>query len=776
LAEAIAGTVSAAPAPFRFEPAPDEERFNPLTWVFRALRYRKLIIAVLTLGIVAGVMITAMEAPRYAARTRIEILPQAAKVVEDLQVVREVRDTWGNSTILTARERLLSHGLAQRVVYDLNLAENPAFLTSRPRMSISNLINRAFRLESTPNIREMPRERREAIAIGRVRGGLSIRPVQGTSIIDIVYLDQNPRMAALVADQIARSYIEQRIDETSETSATARRFIEEQVSVLKERLQASEQALVDYAREQNLTITGDNSSLISANLTQTNSALADARKERLEFERLVKFIDEGRGADLPQVVENKGIEGLRARVAELRGEYREKLATLKPAFPEMRQLQARITELERQIDRTVAVIVDSIRLKHADTVATEQSLKDRLRELEKEQADFQDKSIRYTILKREVDSNRSQYQNLINKMNELGVGSEIRNPSAAIIDRASIPGGPSTPVLMTNLAISILISLILTAMIIYVIELLNNTFSTPDEIEGELGVPALGVLPELPAAELREQLENHNSAISEAYRSLRTSIQFSGVDGTPRTILVTSSEPGEGKSTTAFKLALDLGALGAKVLLIDADLRKPSLHRYFATDHAIGLSNVLTNTGQTGETRDLFRPTKYENVTFMTSGVLPPNPADLLSSQRMALLLTACGKHFDVIIVDSPPVIGLADAPALARIVEGTLLVVASNYVTRKAARIALKRLRSSGATILGAALTKHTADRFAHGYNYRYSKYGYYQYGAETPRLEANTDGARVPAHPLHAALARLSRRVRDAGARLVKRNQPTA
>jgi capsular exopolysaccharide synthesis family protein len=229
--------------------------------------------------------------------------------------------------------------------------------------------------------------------------------------------------------------------------------------------------------------------------------------------------------------------------------------------------------------------------------------------------------------------------------------------------------------------------------------------------------------------ELEQQLSNPKSALSESYRSLRTSLQFSGVNGAPGTLLVTSAESSEGKSTTVIKLAHDFASLGAKVLIIDADMRRPSIHRRFNDDNAIGLSNLLTNTARREDMPRLIRQGKSANVFFMSAGTVPPNPADLLSSARMGLILSSLRKRYDMVIVDAPPVIGIADVPILSRLTDATLLVVSTNKVTRKAASMALKRLRSAGANVVGAAMTMFSVSKYDYNYTYGHLRYRYYTY-----------------------------------------------
>ncbi|TIU41446.1 MAG: polysaccharide biosynthesis tyrosine autokinase [Mesorhizobium sp.] len=747
--------------PYGRDYAGQDEGFNPLKLLLYIVQYRWLIVMMAAAGLVAGVIVTMMQTPKYLATTQLEVLVPSAKVFQDIEVVSENSDV---RAFLTAREKLKSRALAQRVVFQLGLSEKPDFLFPTPSFSPSNIVYRAFGMSKSPSIEEKTPEEREAIAIKRIQEDLTVNLVTNTSLLSITFVDQKPKYSSDVANQVAQSFIDQRLDQTSETSDLARQFIQEQVWQVKQKLQTSEEELVTYAKDAGITVTGDDKSLIGSNIEALNTALATAIQERLDAGRVVDQIEKGRGSSLGPVLESEGLQKLSEKLADLTSQYQQKLGILKPGFPEMQQLQSQIKELQRIYNNGVLAITDSLRLKYQEAQNKEADLKSKLAEMERQQVVFNDKNIKYTILKREVDSNRSQYDSLIAKLNEVGVSSELKTQSAAIVDFASLPTAPYSPRLSINLAVALALFMALAASIIYIIELLNNTFTNPEQIEKELGLAMLGILPLVGDRELIASIADQKSGLSEAYRSLRTSLQFSGAEGAPRSLLVTSSEPSEGKSTTSFKLGQDFAALGARVLLVDGDLRKPNLHRLFGLDNAIGLSNLLTNTVRKDDLPGIFRPTKYPDVTVLTSGTIPPNPADLLSSPKMALILTNLGKRFDLVIIDAPPVVGLSDAPILSRLAEGTLMVVSTNQVTRKSAKTALKRLRSAGANVIGAAMSKFTVNKFDYNYAYKYMNYQYYDYGASTPKIEGKVDdGAGEPAHAKSPAFRRLVRRLRS-------------
>lgn len=750
-------------SPYGRDTLESDQRFSPLKLLFYAVQYRWLIVIMAVAGLVAGVIITMMQTPKYQATTQLEVLVPSAKVFQDIEVVSENSDV---RAFLTAREKLRSRALAQRVVFQLGLSEKPDFLFPTPDFSPINIFYRAFGISKAPSTEGKTPEQREAIAIDRVLSGLTVDLVPNTSLLSITFNDQKPKYASDVANQVAQSFIDQRLDQTGETSDLARQFIQEQVLQVKRRLQKSEEELVAYAKDAGITITGEEKSLIGSNIETLNTALATAIQERLDAGRMVDQIDKGRAASLGPVLESEGLQKITEKLSDLTSQYQQKLGILKPGFPEMQQLQAQIKELQRLYDNGVLTITDSLRQRYQEAQNKEADLKTKLAEMETQQVIFNDKNIKYTILKREVDSNRSQYDSLIAKLNEVGVSSELKTQSAAIVDFAALPERPYSPRLSLNLAAALALFMALGASVIYVIELLNNTFTSPEQIEKELGLALLGILPYVDDRELATSIADQKSGLSEAYRSLRTSLQFSGAEGAPRSLIVTSSEPSEGKSTTSFKLGQDFAALGARVLIVDGDLRKPNLHRLFGLDNTIGLSNLLTNTVRKEDLASIFRATKYPNVTVLTSGTIPPNPADLLSSPKMALIVTNLGKRFDLVIIDAPPVVGLSDAPILSRLAEGTLMVISTNQVTRKSAKTALKRLRAAGANVVGAAMSKFAVNKFDYNYAYKYMNYQYYNYGTDssTPKIEGKVDdGASQPAYAKSPAFRRLVRRIRS-------------
>ena len=360
------------------------EPFDPLKLLWYVVHYRWIIVAFLAAGVVSGVLFTWVQTPLYRATANVEILTQGAKVIQEYELVSQLGDEY--RAIETARQKILSRDLARRAAFELNLSENETFLAPTPKFSLANLVARISGKKQEPVMADLPAEQREAMAVSRLRRGLSVTNVVDTNILAIAYSHANPRIAADVANQVAKSYIDQGVDKRSETSDLARQFIEERVRETKQQLQASEKALVEYAKQEGITVTGDEASLISGNISDINKALGEAIQERLAAERYRLQVAEGNSASLPQVFESDSIQSAKQKIAELKASYQEKLSTLKPGFPEMRRLQAQISEMQNQINAEIKAIARNVEITWQQALEKETALKKELAQLEGRQS------------------------------------------------------------------------------------------------------------------------------------------------------------------------------------------------------------------------------------------------------------------------------------------------------------------------------------------------------------------------------------------------------
>jgi capsular exopolysaccharide synthesis family protein len=470
-------------------------------------------------------------------------------------------------------------------------------------------------------------------------------------------------------------------------------------------------------------------------LGEFTSALAKAQGERIRAEALYQQAKAGDTATLHAVVDNKLIQEYKTRKSKLEGDYQEGLKTYKPGYPKMQQLESQINELQAKIEQESKGALGGLKANYEAALAQENLLATKLKESKQTVLGSQDSSFQYNLLKREVDTNRELYDSLLQRYKEIGVAGGVGVNNITVVDKAKVPKFPIKPNLMLNLMMAICVGLGLGVGLALLLEYLDDTIKGPEDMEKLLGLPVLGVIPAIVATDGVEIALSENadprSHFAEAYRSLRTTLQFSTPEGMPRVLLVTSTTVGEGKSTTALSLATHIAKTGKKVLLIDCDLRKASLLKKLGIASDVGLTNYLAGDAQPV---NITRGCQIPQLFLIPSGPLPPNPAELLGSAKMLALLNLAAEKFDQIIIDGPPVLGLADAPLLGSLAEATILVAESAVTSRKYAQGAVKRLRSTRTRLVGGVLTKVDMRSRAYGYHGYY-----YQYGdADTKQLTA--------------------------------------
>jgi len=507
--------------------------------------------------------------------------------------------------------------------------------------------------------------------------------------------------------------------------------LEERIQQLKAKLEESEKQLVKYAEQQGIISLDDkNRTLTGTDLEQINSKLAEARNERLKLELLWNQAQKTQGFGLQQILDSKSIQDNRKLRTELAAEYQQKLGLFKPAFPAMVQLRNQIQELDRQVQTEIKSIKDSIFSQYTAAKNQEEDLLAQLESTKGQVVDQRNRSIQYNILQREVDTNRTLYDGLLQRYKEIGVSGAVGTNNISVVDHADLPLRPRTPNLTLNLALGLIAGLLIGVLTALGLDYLDDSFKAPEDVEREVGLAVIGVVPKPQAGTtIDEELNDQRSGVAESVRSLRTGLQFATADGLPKTMLVTSSKPSEGKTTSTIALAKSLANIGLNVLLIDGDLRNASVHRHLRCSNELGLSNYLTGAKMPEE---VVQGSTVEGLVVMASGPLPPNPAELLAGPKLLSLLTLSAESFDIVLIDGPPVMGLADAPLLASLVQSTLLVVAANETRRSVVKVALRRLRMARANIIGSLLTKFDASQTGYGYGYGYGDYEYHSYGVK--------------------------------------------
>lgn len=694
-----------------------------------AMRWRWLIGGSIAVCLAIGIIMTVLMTRMYTASVTLEIARDTAKVV-NIQGVAPEAGSLDQEFYQTQYGLLQSRSLAERVVRELNLANNPAFLEMFEVGETSSFLMDERPLDNSP----IARERRLRDSISALLDNVSVSPVRASRLVSISFTSPNPELSARIANAWAKGFIETNMERRFDATSYARRFLEERLSQMRGRLDESERALVGYAAREKIINVGartgsENSregerSLISEDLVALNQALGEARAERVAAEN--KFLQaQTRGGGATSFgLTNTAIASLRQDRAEVAAEHAKLSAQFEKTYPPLQALAAQLAQLDRSISREEGRVLSTIEGEFKEAVGRERALAGKVEVLKGGILDLRRRSIQYNIFQRDADTNRALYDGLLARYKEIGVAGGLGTNNVSIVDEAEVPVKPSRPRPLLNLVLALIVGAAIGAGLALAMEQIDEAISDPSDLEKKLGIPALGAVPKVIGVTPFEALADRKSEMTEAYLSIKTSLQFSTDHGIPRTMVITSTRASEGKSTTSLATALTLARQGKKVLLVDADMRSPTVHGLFDLSNADGLSNFLTGEGGLD---GKVHASPYENLSVMTAGPMPPNAAELLSGSGLTRLFEDCARLFDHVVFDAPPVMGLADAPLIASRVEGTILVVESHGIRSRIVKVALGRLNNTQARILGAVLTKFENRRAHFGYGYDYG-YGYGQ------------------------------------------------
>jgi polysaccharide biosynthesis transport protein len=627
----------------------------------------------------------------------------------------------------TQYDLLRSRSLAQRVVTELGLAdrppEPPALLDRilapiRDGLDWVRAVLTDWLAQPDPAESEGPPPTEAELldraidrAASELLGNLTVEG-GGSRLVRLHYTSADPRHAVTVLDALASSYINLNLERRFEATAYARDFLQERLAQIKSRQEELEREMVTFAREKEIITIGDNQTIVTQRLAAANAALSAATQRRATAEAAYRQMRGARDQEgLSQVLDSEIIQALKLSKVKLEAEHQESLRRYTSTHPDMAQLRAQLAQIDRQIAREVALIREMIIANHETAKAEEALLRANLELLQRDVLEQQDRGIQFNILRREADINNELYKTLLQRFKEVGVAAGIGPNNISIVDPARAPAWPFKPNPRRNVLLALVLGVLGGIGLAFLREYLDDTFKDPDDLERRLHLPVLGLIPRISQkrGDLRSIAlvghENPRSVFAESYRSLRTALEFSTSSGVPRVLTVTSATSGEGKSTTALSLAIQFAQTGRQVLLIDADLREPSLHHALNLDNHFGLTNLLA--GDQERTVNIAHPTHIPNLFVIPAGPLPPNPAELLSGAKMLGLLVLAAEKFDQVLLDSPPIMGLADALILGNLCDGALLTVAMGGATRGQVQVACKRLRGARLHLVGTVLNK---------------------------------------------------------------------
>lgn len=693
-----------------------------------ANRWRYLIAGITAASVLLGLIITLLMTPKYTAHATIEISREADKVT-GFQGVQ--RDTTSNDQEFyqTQYGLLRSRSLSERVALELGFVDSPSFFAT---FSSPNN-NSAFELVSG-RYPAAGRADRQRIAGELLLDHLDVAPSRLSRLVEVDFVSRDPALSARVANAWAKNFIQANLERKVQATSYGRDLLERQLGQMKERLDQSQRQLVAYATQQQIInlpaqVGGDGKttqehSIVADTLATLSTVLSQATADRIQAE--ARYQAAGRGGSSTEALNNQAINNLRQKRAELAADYQRLMVQFEPGYPAARAIKSQVDVLDSAIVREESRVSGSVQADYRQAREREHGLQTKVDELKLTYLDLRRRSIEYNIYQQEVDTNRALYEGLLQRFKEIGVAGGVGINNIAIVDTADVPQRPSSPKLLLNLIISFAAGLLVGAGLATLLEQMDEAISDPAEIERRLGLPLLGSVPKIEGGTPREALLDRKSDMLDAYLAIQTNLGFATEHGVPRSLAVTSTRPNEGKSTTALALSTTLSRAQRRVILIDGDMRSPSIHNLGGVGHEYGLSNFLA--GQNDIAAMIFEMPDL-GVTAMSAGPIPPNAAELLASNRLAVLIEILLQTYDHVIIDSPPVMGLADAPLIAARVEGVVYAVESHSVRSSMVKTALARLAIANAHVIGGVLTKFDTRKAHYGYGYEYG----YSYGRGT-------------------------------------------
>ena len=577
-------------------------------------------------------------------------------------------------------------------------------------------------------------ERVDALA-RTISASIVVTPVKNSKLVHIGYMSPNPEFAALVANSVAKAYIEDLLEMKMISSRNAMRWLTEKADEEKAKLQRAEKSLQEYMRAKDIVTLENKITMVPEKLSEVATKIAAAETRRKELESHYEKVREvaqnpDKAETIPAIASDPTVQSLRVQILKAEQNVSELSKKFGSKHPTMITAQSDLRVLIEKREQEIRRVIESIRNEYELAKANEANFRRMAAQTKSETLNLNEKFVQYEALKREAESSRQLFDTIIKKIKEQDITQDIRTVDVWVVERAETPKAPAKPKKAQNMLIGLLVGLFGGIGLAFVVNHLDNTIKSLDEAEGRLGVPVLGVVTLLktPGTPIEEiSMKEPRSLHAETYKGLRTSVLLSSGGAPPKNILVTSVMPGEGKTVTSVNLAMSIAQASHSVLLIDSDLRRPRIHKIFGLRNEKGLSTYLAGASD----MDIVVSEVAPNLSIVPSGPIPPNPSELLSSAHMTMLLEALKPKFDFLIWDTTPLLTVTDGLILSKILDGTILVTKAGYATYEGVSRALKSLQGMESRFLGILINGLDAKKS--GYYSRYYEYGYgYGYGEE--------------------------------------------
>jgi len=732
--KALVAVADSRPAAVAIPVRTSSEDLDPHELLRILYRRRWAMVTIFAVIVLTTVVHAFTAIPIYEARTRLLIETDDPNVVSFKAVVDQGQP---NSDYYQTQYGILqSRELARRTIDSLRLWHSEPAGTAAPRPSLWSRLWPAAVEEAAPApAKNADDTLAQSVAIDRFLGNLSVDPLRNSRLVDVKFRSPDPQLASRVANQLAQHYIEHSLEYKFNASRDASSWLTEQLAQQLKAVEAAETRLQRYREENDAVSVEDNGNIVVQKLGELNTALTRAKTERMQkeaIERQLLAIESDPAAldGFPAVLENSFIQHQKAELADLQRQRAQLADKLGDLHPDMLKINAAVANAQAKVEAEIANVVSSLHTEYRAAVAQEQSLTKALDDQKHEALSMNRKAIDYGVLARDAESNRQVYNSLLTRAKETGVSGELRSSNIRIIDRAERPRSPISPRRTLDILLGVIAALIVSVAFAFFYEYLDNRLKDPDEISACLGLAPLGMLPALGQQRTKGPLLLNNGVppnFSEMFRTIRTNILFSSPEGLPRTLAVTSTGPGEGKTLVSSNLAVACALAGQRVLLIDADMRRSQMHDIFDVELTPGLSNIIVGDAKASAA---LHKTAVSGLWVMPSGRTPPNPVELLASARFREVLASLSQHFDTIVIDTPPAMVVADPLVVATIASGVVFVVGAEMTSRHTARAVIDQLERGNARILGAVLNRVEFGKNRYYYaRYYGSAYGtYYQ------------------------------------------------
>lgn len=688
-------------------------------------RQRWLIAATLFVSVLAGIIVNLLATPMYEATAKVRVEPYGSNILAGQDVQQDIASNQVFDLLSTHVEVIKSRSTAEVVVDSLKLTER------------ADLLGSNIDEQRPPNVSDAQwQQSKKDMAVSILAGSVEAKVPERSWIIPISFRSENRVLAAEIANGYAEAFVSSGVRKSVDDNEYALTYLQQEIQTVRGRLEDAEKAANLYARNAGIIVqgageaedgSGSTPTMKVANMTSINERVSLARAARIEAEQRWRSIQNLPASQLPEVQSNGVLQGLLAQRATKSTQLVELRQKYNDDFPEIVTIKSQIDTLNEQIDRISADVKATVRNQYIVALNQETALQRELESSTGATLAEQDLQVQYSGLEREAKGLRDQLSALLARYNEISSAANVNTGEITKLDMATIPSAPYAPDPIKNMLLAIIAGIGLAGALGVLREVFDDRIRSLDDLEERLGLPLLGHTPHVEDSDILADGSNRFSALMEAYSSIRAGIDFS-LPRSHNVIQFTSSKASEGKSTTAVILAELFASLGRRTLLIDADLRRPSVQKLLGLERPkAGLVEVVLGHVKL---EDVVVKGVHENLEILPVSEIPPNPTEILASYQMKEFIEKYRHEYSLIIFDSCPVMGLADAPVLANLVDGTIFVLEANGVPFGQARAALRRVEGAGGNVIGAILTKFKALQAGQSYDYQY---GYYQYGRDT-------------------------------------------